>query len=179
MDDDAVWEAILIDGWGPHVRDAAVRRVERRTTGRRGALARIATDPDGARFAWTEWLHGEVLAAIVAETGADLEQLGSQAAWACYEDVWDELTSRWCRGGNLGRVATSDRGEVETLLARLPAWIAERAGADIGEVPAVPLEIDGTLRIDVDGLLLCLDDHERPLDDATRRCVNQLLDRVR
>lgn len=152
MDDDSGWNDVLVGGWHAGVRDAVVVRVERQTLGRHGQLVRTLRDPDEARYAWVEILHRDVLDAIRAETGADLDALGSQAAWACYEQVWDRLRTRWGRGGRLTRVPLGREPSVVTLLQQLPTATAEAAGADVsGPVPD-PLWVDGRLLVDVHGL---------------------------
>lgn len=173
LEEDAVWEAILVDGWGPLVRHAVVERVERATLGSRGTLVRALADPDHARFAWTEWLHCQVVDAIMHETGADLDALGSQAAWACYEDAWELLAARWRDGGRLGRVASDAVPRLRTLLAHAPAWVAERAGADIGGIPPEPLVLHGVTRIDLEGLTSCL--RSPDLDERGRRIVDAMI----
>lgn len=160
LDDDTIWDAILVDGWGPLVRHAVVARVERATVGARGTLVRALADPDHARFAWTEWLHEHVVDAIRCETGADLDRLGSQAAWACYEDSWAALATRWRDGGDMGVVTPGAERRVRLLLAEAPAWLAERAGADISAIPPEPLVLAGLTRLDVEGIAALVRDGE-------------------
>jgi hypothetical protein len=106
VDDDGTgWNEVLVAGWSPAVRTAVVARVEVLTASHRGVLVRALRDPEDARSAWTEAAHRAVLAAIRDETGADLEELGSQAAWECYEQVWDALVARWRDGGSLAVAA--------------------------------------------------------------------------
>lgn len=178
MDDDSGWDEILVQGWGPLVREAAVVRVERAMVGSRGMLVRVMADPDTARPTWTELLHRLVLDAIRDETGADLEMLGSQAAWACYDDTWNALARRWRHGGDLAVVPARHERAVRALLAALPPWIAERAGVDAETHPMTPLEIDGRLLVDTEGLLLAVATdagHLRPLE---RSRIEQILMRV-
>jgi hypothetical protein len=177
MDDDAGWDAILVDGWGPLVRHAVVERVERATVGARGTLVRTLADPEHARFAWTEWLHECVVDAIRYETGADLDRLGSQAAWACYEDSWDALACRWRDGGSTVVVRPGAERRVRRLLAEAPAWLAERAGADIGALPPEPLVVGGRVRLDVEGVAACL--RREDIDRRTAVIASALLACVR
>lgn len=177
MDDDTGWDAILVEGWGPLVRHAVVERVERATVGARGTLVRAVADPDHARFAWTEWLHEQVVAAIRVETGADLDRLGSQAAWACYEESWELLAGRWSGGGTMGVVTPGAERRVRLLLAAAPVWLAERAGADIAAIPPEPLVLDGSTRIDVEGIADCLG--RADLDRRARSIAIALIDCVR
>lgn len=152
MDDESGWNDVLVGGWHAGVRDAVVVRVERQTFGHHGQLVRTLRDPETARFAWVEVLHRQVVAAIRDETGADLDALGSQAAWACYEQVWERLRTRWARGGRLARVPLGGEPDVVDRLRRLPVPAAEAAGADVsGRVPD-PLWVDGRLLVDVHGL---------------------------
>jgi hypothetical protein len=178
MDDDSGWDAVLVDGWGPYVRAAVVARIEQATVGRRGLLVRTVAAPDEARYAWTETVHRLVLDAIQAETGADLEHLGSQAAWGCYDDTWAALTARWATGGNLATVAPGDERTAVALVQHLPAHVAESAGADIGVVPAEPLRVEGRVRIDVEGLWACLAHDDGRLSRQDRVRISALLDRV-
>lgn len=153
MDDDGTgWNEVLVGGWTADVRDAVVRRVEDRTVGWRGPMLRTLVDPEGAPAAWTEALHRVVVAAIAEETGADLDELGSHAAWACYEEVWQGLVSRWDGGGDLAMVPLGQEPAVVALIGALPPLAAQSAGADIrGAVPD-PLWLAGRLRVDVAGL---------------------------
>jgi hypothetical protein len=177
VDDDTGWDAILVDGWGPLVRHAVVERVERATVGARGTLVRAVADPEHARFAWTEWLHEQVVEAIRLETGADLDRLGSQAAWACYEESWDLLAARWSDGGTMGVVSPGTERRVRLLLAAAPLWLAERAGADVSAVPPEPLVLAGATRVDVEGIADCLG--RAGLDRRTRGIALALIGCVR
>ncbi len=173
MDDHSGWHEVLVEGWGPLVRAAVVERVERSLVGRRGVLVRALGDRDEARYAWTEEVHRAVLDGIRAETGADLDELGSQAAWSTYEDVWHALAERWAGGGTLGRVPTHLTHKATTIIAALPTSAATAAGADIGVVPAAPLQVAGQVRIDVEGLhaFLAMD----PAAHTARGLVDDLI----
>lgn len=152
MDDDSGWNDVLLDLWGQPVRDAVVSHIEASTVGRRGWLVRALADPDGSPPEWTETVHALVLAAIQDETGADLDQLGSQAAWDCYEQVWDALVRRWADGGDLEVAPIGTEPEVSRLIQALPAEAAAHAGADVTGVPPDPLWLGGRLRVDGVGL---------------------------
>lgn len=173
-DDETGWTAILLDSWGPLVRDAVVERVERATVGRRGMLVRTVAAPDDARYAWTEQLHREILAAIREEVGADLEEMGSQAAWACYDEVWERLTRRWADGERLGTVRSGEETRARRLVAQLVPRAAEAAGADVSTVPAEPLEVGGRVRVDREGLWALLATAD--LDRRQRAAVTSLID---
>jgi hypothetical protein len=178
VDDDGTgWNEVLVGGWTAEVRDAVVARIERASVGRRGRLVRTLSDPDGAPAARVEQLHELVLAAIAAETGADLDALGSQAAWACYDDVWTELTARWADGGTLRRVPLGDEPAVARLLQHLPAEVAEHGGAEVSGRAPDPLWLRGRLRVDVDGLWAYLATHEGQLPVRTRRAIDLLIAR--
>jgi hypothetical protein len=153
VDDDGTgWNEVLVGGWSDAVRDAVVARVERLTVGWRGPLVRTLADEEGVDGDWTEALHRTVLHAITAETGADLDDLGSQAAWACYDDVWAALAGRWGDGGELAIVPLGAEPVVSSLVAGLPPEAAAAAGADVrGPIPD-PLWVRGRLRVDVEGL---------------------------
>ena len=156
MDDSSGWNEVLLGVWHGGVRDAVVARIEAATVGRRGWLVRVFAHPDVVRADWTETVHALVLAAIRDETGADLDELGSQAAWDCYEQVWERLRARWGDGGELARVPLGSEPDVSRLVIGLPPEAAACAGADItGEVPD-PLWLAGRLRIDADGLRVYL-----------------------
>jgi hypothetical protein len=154
-DDDTGWTEILVDGWGPLVRAAVVARVEEAFIGRRGVLVRaLGDDPDvGGHAACIEEVHDRIIDAIRAETGADLDHLGSQAAWACYDEVWGALQVRWLRVGRLAPVLPHVEVEVVTLVRALTPTAAEHAGADIGALPYAPLRVADRPHVDVDGLL--------------------------
>lgn len=157
MDDDTGWDELLRRTWSTRIRDLVVERVEDATVARRGWLVRVVTDPERVRPGLTETVHAVVLAAIRDETGADLEELGSQAAWECYEDVWGELTRRWAGGGALATVPLGAEVEVVRALQRLPAEAAVAAGADLTEGGVEPLWTAGRLRLDLEGVRLYRD----------------------
>jgi hypothetical protein len=153
VDDDGTgWNDVLVGGWTEEVRDAAVARVGELTAGWRGPLVRTLADEDGVDERWTETLHRVVVLAIADVTGADLDELGSQAAWACYEDVWSELVDTWAGGGDLATVPIGQEPAVTTLLGGLPAAVAAAAGADVRGAASDPLWVAGRLRVDVDAL---------------------------
>lgn len=173
-DDDTGWTDVLLDGWGPLVRDAVVARVERHYVGSRAELVRVMRAPDHARYTWTEHLHRVVLTAIQIETGADLEELGSQAAWACYEDVWERLRARWHEGGAMRAVDPSDDDDVLLLLGLLPMAGAAAAGCDVGVSPFEPLVLEGRILLDAEGLLKWVAT-DLSIPDAVREVVDDLL----
>lgn len=152
MDDTTGWDELLTGSWSDRVRDLVVDRIEEATIARRGWLVRVVSDPEGVRPALTETVHAVVLAAIRDETGADLEELGSQAAWECYEEVWRELARRWSGGGPLAAVPLGREVEVVRTLHRLPPEAAVAAGADVTATGVEPLWTAGRLRLDVDGV---------------------------
>lgn len=153
MDDDGSgWHELLLAVWDDDVRDAVVDRLERTCTGRLGWFAQVFAAPDAASEAVTETVHALVLAAIRDETGANLDQLGSQAAWDCYEAVWAELADRWRDGGTLRTVTLGAEPQVVRDLLNLPPEAAAAAGADVSDERPRPLWLRGRLRIDADGL---------------------------
>lgn len=158
MDDDTGWNEVLTGVWGPGVRDAVVARVEAATVGARCLLVCTLRDEQATREGWVEQLHHLVVAAIRDETGADLDALGSQAAWASYEDVWDALAVRWRDGGDLATVALRREVAATACLRELQGLLAQAAGMDVGVDPPQPLWLDGRLRVDADGLARVLDD---------------------
>lgn len=151
-DDDTGWNEILVGGWTDEVRDRVVDRVEELTRGWRAPLVRTLRDPHGVPPPWTESLHRAVLIAIQDVTGADLDLLGSHAAWGCYEEAWDTLAARWEEGGDLPKVPLRAEPRAVALLADAPAHVAEAAGADARATPPVPLWIAGRLHLDAEGL---------------------------
>lgn len=155
VDDDTGWHEVLTGVWGPRVRDAVVARLEEATVGARCLLVHtLAADAGHAdlREGWVEQLHQLVVEAIRAETGADLDGLGSQAAWATYEDVWATLRMRWRDGGSLAVVPLRREVAATACLRTLSAAAAQAAGMDVGVHPPEPLWIDGRLRVDPEGL---------------------------
>lgn len=175
MDDETGWDAILVDGWGPLVRAAVCDRVEEAFATSRGVLALTVADPDAAPAHATERVHDAVLAAIATETGADLDHLGSQAAWATYDDVWAELGRRAADLDRLEPVPPDTTETIRTLLLTLPLPLVEHAGAvldDDGRV--LLLDRGGTALLDVEGVhrWLALDDDA---DDATRQRARDLV----
>jgi hypothetical protein len=180
VDDDGTgWNEVLVGGWTAEVRDAVVARVERACLGRRGRLVRVLGDPEAAPARHVEQLHRLVLDAVAAETGAHLEELGSQAAWACYDDVWEELTARWADGGELATVPLGAEPAVVRLLQHLPPEIAEHAGPDGHARPPDPLWLGGRLRVDVDGLYAFLALHDGELPERVRRGIDLVIARSR
>lgn len=152
MDDESGWHTILVEGWGDPVRDAVCDRVDDALAAAHGVLAIAVVTPDGAPAAAVERVHHAVVAAIAAETGADLDLLGSQAAWATYEDVWGELTRRWADGGRMELLRPSVQDEVLRLLTGLPPAAVEQAGAvRDGDHVQVLRTTDG-VHLDVEGL---------------------------
>jgi hypothetical protein len=152
VDDETGWNDVLLGMWTERVRDAVVARIERATVGRRGWLVRALADPDGCRPEYTETVHALVVAAIRDETGADLDALGSQAAWESYEQVWEALRERWSDGGTLGVVRLGSEPAIARAIAGLPEEAAAHLAADVsGPVPD-PLWLGGRLRVDLDGL---------------------------
>lgn len=177
VDDDTGWNEILTGLWGPRVRDAVVTRVEETTVGARCLLVRTLGEVDGPREGWVEQLHQLVLGAIRDETGADLDDLGSQAAWATYEEVWETLTRRWRDGGDLAVVPLRREVAATACLRQLTAVPAQAAGMDVGVDPPEPLWIAGRLRIDLDGLVRVLGDDR--LSGAERVAAERLLELAR
>ncbi|MEX1162922.1 MAG: hypothetical protein WEB03_05015 [Nitriliruptor sp.] len=177
MDDDGSgWNEVLVGGWSDEVRRAVVDLVGGLTVGWRGPLVRTLSDEIGADRGWTETLHRVVLDAIGQVTGADLEALGSQAAWACYEDAWSALQQVWGDGGDLATVPLGQELAVTELLAELPPAVAAAAGADVRGPRADPLWVAGRLRIDVDALHRALTRGGMAGADEVR--VETVLDRV-
>lgn len=181
FDDDSGWTEILVGGWGPLVRAAVVERVERSFVGRRGVLWRAVTEEvaSGGHAACVEEVHEQVVAAIRVETGADIDALGSQAAWACYDDVWGQLQRRWAEGGATVPADPAVAEEVTALVRSLGPTAAQHAGADIGVMPFRLLEVGGRVRVDVDGLFahLALDVGE--VTPADRVLIDRLIELVR
>jgi hypothetical protein len=153
VDDDTGWNDVLVGVWSPRVRDAAVAHVERATVGARCLLVHTLRDPEAARPAWVEQLHALVIEAIYAETGADLDELGSQAAWTAYEQVWDALAARWRESDRFDVVPLRREPHALSLLQRLSTPGAQAAGMDVGTTPPEPLWVGGRLHIDGEGLV--------------------------
>lgn len=172
-DDDTGWNEVLTGVWGPAVRDAVLARVEDATVGARCLLVCTLRDEATGREGWVEQLHHLVVESIRQETGADLDELGSQAAWATYEDVWNALVTRWWDGGDLATVALRREVAASACLRRLHGAAAQAAGMDVGTVPPEPLWLDGRLRVDAQGLTRLLDDPG--FEGAERIAVEQLL----
>lgn len=153
MDDDGSgWHGVLLELWSNDVRDAVVDRLEHAAVGRHGWFVRVFDDPDRAPGGLTETVHALILAAIRDETGADLEALGSQSAWECYEQVWDRLAARWHDGGRLACVRLGEEPNVVRALRSLPSEAAACAAADVAGGNVEPLWLRGRLRIDAQGL---------------------------
>ncbi len=163
-------------GWSDEVRSAVVDLVGELTVGWRGPLVRTLAAEVGADRGWTETLHRLVLDAIGQVTGADLDELGSQAAWACYEDVWHALQRAWGDGGELATVPLGQEPAVTRLLGELPPRIAAAAGADVRGPAADPLWVAGRLRLDAEGLRRALE--RGGLSGADHLRVETVLERV-
>lgn len=152
MDDDSGWDAILVEGWGELVRAAVCDRVDDLLATARGVLALAATTPEDAPADAVERVHAAIVAAIATETGADLDLLGSQAAWATYDDVWAELGRRWQDTPGLEPVPRDVELEVAVLLAGLPRDAIEHAGAVVDATDVRLLRVGGEARLDVEQL---------------------------
>lgn len=176
MDDASGWDGILRGMWGDEVRAAVVARIEVATVGRRGWLVRVFATPEQVRGELTETVHALVLAAIRDETGADLDALGSQAAWECYEEVWAALAARWRGGGDTVAVTLGQEPEVVRVLTVLPVEAAVCAGADLDGAGGVdPLWLAGRLRVDVEGLRAYLAGEAGTVPDEARAAVRRIL----
>jgi hypothetical protein len=177
-DDGSGWNELLLGVWTADVCAAVVHRIEVATVGRRGWLVRTLADPEASPAGWTETVHALVLAAIRDETGADLDALGSQAAWECYEQVWDALAEHWRDGGPLATVPLGDEPEISRLLRALPVEAAAYAGADVTQAVPDPLWIAGRLRVDVDGLRAYLQLDGGHVPAAVRTTIEAVLAKV-
>jgi hypothetical protein len=178
MDDESGWNEVLLEVWSDDLREQVVARIESVAVGRHGWLVRVFSDPEGVAGGLTETVHAIVLAAIRDETGADLDELGSQAAWECYEQVWDRLAERWAEGGDLAVVPLGLEPDIVRLIHRLPLEGAVAAAADVsGELPD-PLWLRGRLRVDLAGLraYLQLDGGRAPAE--VHAAVTAILDRI-
>lgn len=181
FDDDSGWTEVLVDGWGPLVRAAVVDRVERSMVGRRGVLVRALTEESASagHAACVEEVHARILVAVREETGADLDELGSQAAWACYDEVWGQLQRTWATGGPTVAVAPAVEGEVVRLLQALSPAGAQHGGADVGTDPYTPLRCGGVVRLDVEGLFAFVARDTGEVTAADRTLVDRLVLLVR
>ena len=181
FDDDTGWTEILVDGWGPLLCAAVVERVERGMVGRRGVLSRAlreeASSPGHA--ACVEEVHARVVEAIRIETGADLDELGSQAAWACYDQVWGRLQHRWEAGGGTVAVAPGVEAEVVTLLRALSPRAAQHAGADVGAMPFAPMVVGARVHVDLEGVFAYLARDSGEVTASDRTLIDRLVFLVR
>ena len=174
MDDESGWNEILVEGWGEHVRAAVCDRVADDLAATRGVLSIAVVTPDEAPPTAVERVHGAIVAAIAAETGANLDELGSQAAWATYDDVWAELGRRWDDGGGMELVPEPAVAEVRALLAGLPREAIEQAGAALDGMEVRLLRTEAGTYLDLEGLFRWLateQDAPAHLRDRARRVV--------
>lgn len=178
MDDESGWNAILVEGWGTLVRAAVCDRVEEALRTARGVLAIAVATPDDAPATAVERVHDEIIAAIGAETGANLDELGSQAAWATYDDVWAELGRRWADGGAMEVVPATVLAEALALLAGLPAAAVEHAGAATDGHRIVLLRTEAGSHLDIEGVFRWLATDE-DADDADRDRARRLVEVAR
>lgn len=169
MDDESGWDAILVDGWGPLVRKAVCVRVEAALAAARGVLAVAATEPDAAPPAAIERLHDAIVLAIVVETGANLDDLGSQSAWATYDDVWSELGRRWRDDDTMELVPGVVVDHVTSLLRHLPRAAVEQAGAVLDGLDVRLVRAGSDARLDVEGLHRWLATDQTATDDVRTR----------
>ena len=181
FDDDSGWTEILVDAWGPLVRAAVVDRVERGLVGRRGVLVRALTEEvaSSGHAACVEEVHARVVEAIREETGADLDELGSQAAWACYDEVWGQLQARWAAGGTTVVVAPAHEDEVVLLVRSLTPEAARHAGADVGAAPWDPMRHGGRVHVDLEGLFAYLARDTGEVSASERTLVDRLVQLLR
>lgn len=169
MDDETGWNQVLVEGWGDLVRAAVCDRVDDAFRHARGVLAVAVTDPDDAPADVVERIHGGVLVAIAAETGANLDELGSQAAWATYDDTWAELARRWSDGGPMEPVPADSETELARLLAGLPRAAIEHAGAVVDGTSVRLLHTADGPVLDVEGLFRWLATDEEAGADVRAR----------
>ena len=181
FDDDTGWTEILVDGWGPLVRAAVVDRVERAMVGRRGVLLRALTEESASagHAACVEEVHLRIVDGIRAETGADLDELGSQAAWACYDQVWGRLQVRWACGGATLPVTAAAEDEVVALLRSLSPAAAQHAGVDVGTAPWSPMRCGPDLHVDLEGLFAFLARDTGEVTGADRTLIDRIVVLVR
>lgn len=181
FDDDTGWTEILVDGWGPFVRIAVVERVERGLVGRRGVLVRALTEEVAStgHAACVEEVHERIVQAIREETGADLDELGSQAAWACYDEVWGLLQARWLDGGATTAVTPECEAEVIALVRSMTPAGAQHAGADVGSLPYALMRRGGRLHVDLEGLFAYVARDTGEVTDTDRAIVDRLVALVR
>ncbi|MCA1782067.1 MAG: hypothetical protein LC679_07810 [Intrasporangiaceae bacterium] len=175
MDDESGWNQILLEVWSTQVRDAVVEHIERSSVGRHGWLVRVFADPDGVSGSLTETVHAVVLAAIRDETGADLDGLGSQAAWECYEQVWTALEGRWRDGGTLSVVPLGAEPSVIAALRQLPDEAAVAAAAEVGQHGVQPLWLRGRLLVDDRGLEAYLAHDGGRVPSPVAQAIRQIL----
>lgn len=174
MDDESGWNAILVEGWGELVRAAVCDRVGDALSTTRGVLAIAVATPDEAPPTAVEQVHDAIVAAIAAETGANLDELGSQAAWATYDDVWAELGRRWSDGGGMEVVPEHAVPEVLALLAGLPRDAIEQGGAALDGMEVRLLRTDAGAYLDLEGIFRWLateQDAHPAVRDRARRVV--------
>ncbi len=179
VDDESGWHEILVDGWGPLVREAVCDEVERTFRSSRGVLAATVTAPDDAPAHLVERVHGAVLAAIALETGADLDALGSQAAWATYDDVWAELGRRAEELEHFEPVHGASADTLRRVLAAVPPSVVEAAGAYHRDDGSIAFCVrDDHVVLDVEGVHRWLAT-EDAADHATRQRARDLVELAR
>lgn len=162
VDDETGWNEILVEGWGPLVRAAVCHRVVDVFRTRLGLLAATAATPDDAPADWVEDVHVAVVQGIRTETGADIEELGSQAAWATYDEVWQVLPRAVAAVEDLVPVPEARVGQVQALVAELPLDAALLAGAvPWPDGPTLPVVVDGRPRVNLEGLFRWLATEQR------------------
>lgn len=173
MDDESGWNQVLVEGWGDLVRAAVCDRLDDAFATARGVLALAVTAPDDAPADVVERVHDGVVVAIAAETGANLDELGSQAAWATYDDTWAELGRRWTDGGPMEPVDAGREPELVRLLAGLPRDAIEHAGAVVDATSVLLVQTDDGPVLDVDGLFrwLAVDEDAGPAARSRARDV--------
>ena len=153
MDDESGWHEILIDGWGPLVRSAVVERAVDAFAFRRGVLAETVANPDDAEAQWVEDVHTAIVEGIRTETGANIEELGSQAAWAPYTEVWQGLADRMLLDDDLVPVPEYRVGQVLALLQEMPdEAVVHAGGVPWPDGPVQAAVVDGRARVHLDGL---------------------------
>ncbi len=165
MDDETGWHEILVEGWGPLVRAAVAARVELAFGRRPGVLAETVLNPDDAEPEWVEGVHTAIVAGIRAETGADIEELGSQAAWATYDEVWAALATRTVADEDMVAIPEPRVGQVLALMSEMPVDAALCAGGvPWPEGPVAPVVVDGRPRVHLEGLFRWLATDEQAPD---------------
>lgn len=167
-------EQLLAETWSPELAGRIADRVGQARG--RGYLVRGVQPEVRDQLMPGDVVFEEVMDAIHAETGVDVDHAREEVSFQAVEDVVEILAERWQDGEPLPAVPESQEEEAAELLAGLTMKAAESAGCEVTEEPWEPLRAGGRLRVDVEGLQGYLDFYAaRGIEAEEREAIHRLM----